>query len=279
MITIILIPYFDHFIKAMLKEIGWILVIILLFIAILYGLQRSFIYLPAKITPQRGDFQANDMSKIKLQTADDLSLLAWYKAAEDNLPTVIYLHGNAGHIGYRMPIARKLMDAGFGVLLVEYRGYGGNAGRPSEKGFYMDGEAAIQFLLQRGLTPQEMVLYGESIGSGVATYLAAKLPVCAVILQSPMTSLKGLARFHYPWFPFSPWDKYDSLKRIDKINASLLILHGKQDRVVPFEEGKTLFEKAVEPKLMISFTDRGHNNLWDNTFYQKILDFIRAYCA
>lgn len=261
------------------KEIFWLLLIILLFGAVLYALQRSFIYLPAKVTPQRAAFGAEDMEKVELQTEDGLSLLAWYKAARQGMPTLVYFHGNAGHIGYRMPIARKLMEAGIGVLLVEYRGYAGNPGRPSEKGFYRDGEAAMQFLSKRGLQPEEMVLYGESIGSGVATYLAVNLPVCAVVLQAPMSSLTRIARFHYPWLPFSPWDKYDSLKRINQIEAFLLILHGKRDRVVPYEEGEKLFAKAVEPKNMISFTDRGHNDLWDDTYFQKIIDFVKTHCS
>lgn len=245
---------------------------------IMYLLQRHLIYFPAREVPSRQLFHANDMDLVQLHTDDGLVLNAWYKSALAHKPTIVYLHGNAGHIGYRMPLARQFLVAGFGVLLVDYRGYGGNTGRPSENGLYKDGRAAVNFLQQKGTKPGNIILYGESLGSGVATQLATEFPVCALILQSPYTSLKDVGRYHYPWILIPPWDKYNSLSRIGKIKMPLLILHGKEDEIVPFSLGLQLFEQAKEPKKMIGLEHKGHNNLWDSNFANHIIEFMRANC-
>jgi len=246
----------------------------------MYFWQRHLIYLPAKERPVPENYQADDMQVISLLTEDGLRLNAWYKAALKNQPTVLYLHGNAGHIGYRMPLARPLITAGFGVFLLEYRGYGGNEGFPTEAGLYEDGRAAMRYLLQQGIKPSQIVLYGESLGTGVATQLAVESDVCAVVLQSPFTSLVDLARFHYPLILIKPWDRFDSLKRIDSINAALLVLHGTHDQIVPYAQALSLFKKAAEPKKMLHFEQHDHHTLWNSdAFIDEVVDFIRAHCS
>lgn len=246
---------------------------------IMYVSQRHLIYHPSPQVPHLPEYHANDMTVITLHTQDNLELMSWYKPAINNQPTVLYLHGNAGHIGYRMHLARQFINAGLGVLLLEYRGYGGNKGRPSEQGLYKDGQAALTFLNQQGIKPEKLILYGESLGTGVATELASKHAVCAVILQAPYTSLIALAHFHYPLIFLKPWDKFDSLARIQAINAPLLVLHGEQDNVVPYKEGLTLFNAANEPKKMITFRNLDHHNLWDTPdFSREVLQFINSHC-
>ncbi|WP_331712929.1 alpha/beta hydrolase [Legionella spiritensis] len=229
--------------------------------------------------PSRKIFHAEAMQVVKLVTKDGLTLQSWYKAANPGKPTLLFLHGNAGHIGFRMPMANQWLAAGYGVLLLEYRGYGGNPGHPGEQGLYLDGIAAMAFLKEQGVTPSSTVLYGESLGTGVATYLAINYPVCAVILQSPFTSLPALARVHYPWIMIQPWDKFDSLSRIADIQAPLLILHGRNDAIVPYQQGVELFARAREPKLFVELPGKGHNDLWDQTFVNDILRFIKANCT
>lgn len=262
----------------MLKEIYWILLFFFVLLAVLYSLQRTLIYFPNKNKPERSTYHADDLSAVTLTTDDGLSLLSWYKAAQQDKPTIVYFHGNAGHIGNRMPIARQFLEQGLGILLVEYRGYGGNPGYPTEKGFYKDAEAAIHFLLNKNIKSKQLILYGESIGSAVAIYIGQHYPVCALILQSPMTSLTDLARYHYPWLPPIVWDKFNSVKRIDKLSDPLLFLHGTADQIVPFRQAKRLFKQANGPKQFISFDDKGHNNLWDEAYYQQIIQFIKANC-
>lgn len=245
----------------------------------MYVWQRHMIYIPAYQTPKPGDYHAQDMQIISLNTEDGVQLKSWYKPAHLGKPTLLYLHGNAGHIGYRMPLAREFIKDGFGVLLLEYRGYGGNPGSPTEQGLYADGRAAMQFLIQQRVQPKQLILYGESLGTGVATQLAVQYPVCAVILQSPFTSLTAVARYHYPWNLIKPWDKFDSLTRIKSINAPLLVLHGKQDRVVPYTQGFRLYNEAIEPKKMAEFAHGDHFNIWSmEQFENEVFQFIKRYC-
>lgn len=253
--------------------------IFLIMMLMMYFWQRHLIYFPSRETPNRLAFQAGQMQVVTLHTEDHLRLNAWYKPAESNQPTILHFHGNAGHIGFRMPLAHPLIASGFGVLLVEYRGYGGNEGSASEQGLYQDGRAAVQFLRSQGVPLNRMVFFGESLGTGIAVKLATEYPVCSVILQSPFTSLVDLARYHHPWIFLKPWDRFESLARIQAIQAPLLILHGKQDEIVPYAQGALLFKQAREPKKMKSFPGAGHNNLWGQPgFIQEILTFMDAYC-
>lgn len=256
------------------------LTIISIVVLLMYLFQRHLIYFPNRHTPKLEEFNASDMSIVSLHTKDNLHLKSWYKPASKHHPTILYLHGNAGHIGYRMPLVREFIDAGLGVFLLEYRGYGGNPGKPNEEGLYDDGSAAIQFLLQQGISSKHLILYGESIGTGVATQLATKYPVCAVILQSPFTSLTNLAQYHYPLSFLKPWDRYNSIERMKKINAPILVLHGKLDHIVPYQEGLKIFNEANEPKKMISFDNKEHNDLWNaDNFSKEIIQFALNYCS
>ena len=163
-------------------------------IALLFLFQRNLLYHPSATVPTPAESGVGEMRVVGLRTEDGLTLQAWYAAPRTaGGPVVVYFCGNAGHIGYRAFKVRRLLDAGFGTLLVGYRGYGGNPGRPTEVGFYADGRAALQFLAGEGVAPGRIVLYGESLGSGVAVQLAAARKVAAVILDAPYTSMIEMA--------------------------------------------------------------------------------------
>ncbi|WP_298627470.1 alpha/beta fold hydrolase [uncultured Legionella sp.] len=265
----------------MLKQI--LLIAGVLFAGVLllmYVFQRHLIYFPDRHVPDLKKFRAQDMKVVTLQTKDNITLNSWYMPAQANKPTVLYLHGNAGHIGYRMPLAREFIKSGLGVFLLEYRGYGGNKGSPTEKGFYEDSETALNYLVQQGIKPSAIAVLGESIGTGVATKLASEHQFCALILQSPFTSLTSVAQYHYPWLILKPWDQFNSLTRIKNINSPLLILHGTKDRIVPYTEGLALFEEANKPKKMSTLEHYDHNNLWDSKgFSNEIIHFIKTHCS
>ncbi len=245
----------------------------------IYFYQNHLIYRPTKETPELSNYDATDMQIVTLHTKDRLTLHAWYKPANTQGVTLLYLHGNAGNIGGRMTLARQFLNAGLGLLLVEYRGYGGNKGTPTEEGLIQDARAGLQFLLSQGIPLDKIALYGESLGSGVATKLATENTFCTVILQSPYTSLIDLSHYHYPWIWIKPRDRFDSLAKIQAVHAPLLILHGIKDDVVPYSQGKTLFQHANEPKKMISFTIKGHNNIWNSPgFAKNVLHFINDHC-
>lgn len=265
----------------MIKQFMLISVLVaFLSIVLMYIFQRHLIYYPSKSRAHLNDYQVKDMHVINLHTKDGLVLTSWYRPAKENHPTLLYFHGNAGNIGGRMALGREFMDAGLGLLLLEYRGYGGNKGNPTEQGLYEDGRTAIRFLQQQGIKNEDIVLYGESLGSGVATKLGVEYPVCAVVLQSPYTSLTDMTRFYYPFMLLKPWDRFDSLQRIQSINAPILILHGTKDTVVPYSQGLTLFQHAHEPKKMLSFEQEGHNNIWNAPgFSEHIYKFVTEYCS
>lgn len=265
----------------MLKQLIAIFCFIVIFvIALIYFFQRHLLYFPTRQTPQLTAYKATDMEIIRLKSADNITLKSWYKKAKKNKPTVLYLHGNAGHIGYRMPMARQLMNAGFGVLLLEYRGFGGNRGSPTEQGLYKDAQAALAFLAQQQVTDNQLVIFGESLGTGVATKMAAEHKACALILQSPFTSITDVAHYHYPWLLIKPWDSYNSLERIGQINTPLLLIHGQKDLIVPYQQGLTLFHAANEPKKMLSLPTIAHNNVWSaKDIYGSITSFINEHCT
>ena len=208
-------------------------------VAALFVFQRNLMYYPDTTVPSPAASGVSEMEAVSLATDDGLRLLAWYRAAVEGRATVVYFHGNGGHLGHRGDKVRPYLDAGLGVLLVSYRGYAGNPGSPTEDGLYADGRAALDFLAERGVGPAGVVLYGESLGSGVAVELAhrraASEPVAAVVLESPFSTVPDVAQAHYPFVP-ARWmvkDRFDSVAKIAAIGAPLLILHGVRDRVSP----------------------------------------------
>jgi len=209
-------------------------------------------------------------------TADGLSLLCWYLPPRDGRPVIVYFHGNGGHIGYRAARLRWFAGYGYGMLMVEYRGYGGNLGTPSEAGFHTDGAAALDFLSSCGITPNRIVLYGESLGSGVAVRLAAQREVVGLILEAPFTSVAEVAQYHYSFMPAAAmvWDRFDSLSRIGNVRAPILFLHGERDRVVPIRFGRALFDAAPEPKEFWTSREAGHETLAQFGALDAVLSFL-----
>ena len=229
----------------------------------LYVFQRHLLYFPDRTRPQLAGLAQLGVREVTLTTADGLSLLSWYLPPHDGRPVIVYFHGNGGHIGYRTERLQRFARDGFGVLLVEYRGYGGNPGTPSETGLYADGRAAIDFVERERGAAGRPVLYGESLGSGVAARLAAEQVVAALILEAPPTSIAEVAQYHYPFVPAARLvrDRFDSLSIIAKVKAPILVLHGDRDRVVPPRFGHALFDAAPEPKEGWFPAEAGHEDL------------------
>lgn len=241
----------------------------------MYVLQRKLMYFPTQALPALTEVGAADMQAVQLRTADGLELVAWYKPATSGAE-IIYFHGNGGNISHRTGKIRPLLQAGHGVLLVSYRGYGGNPGSPTEAGLIADGRAAYDFLRQRKVPPERIALIGESLGSGVAVALAAEREVAAVMLEAPFTSAADVGQRAYPWLPVR-WlikDRFDSLSRLRRIDAPLLIVHGENDGVVPAEFGHRLLEAAAEPKQGAFLAGGGHGNLEVFGLLRYELDFL-----
>jgi fermentation-respiration switch protein FrsA (DUF1100 family) len=243
-----------------------------------YLAQRSLQYFPDKNypgTPQ--DSGVPDMEIVELKTEDGLTLNAWFAPPpKKDGQIVVLFHGNAGHIGHRAIKARHFIDRGIGVLLVEYRGFGGNPGRPTEQGLYHDGRAALRFLEQREYTVSQLILYGESIGSGVAVQMALEIQPRYLILEAPFSSAADVAKMQYFFLPvdFLMKDRYDNIKKIADIKTNLLIVHGDEDMVIPIELAQMLFVRANHPKEFITINGGHHNDLFDHHAGHIINDWL-----
>jgi fermentation-respiration switch protein FrsA (DUF1100 family) len=242
----------------------------------LYVFQRHLLYLPGGGRPVLGDLAALGVREVTVPTADGLSLLAWYVPPRDARPVIAYFHGNGGHIGYRAERLRRFARYGYGVLMLEYRGYGGNQGTPNEAGLLTDGAGALDFLIGGGVPSARVALYGESLGSGVAVPLAAQREVAGLILEAPFTSVAEVAQYHYSFMPAAAmvWDRFDSLSWISKVRAPMLILHGEHDRIVPIRFGRALFNAAPEPKEFWSAREAGHETLAQFGAFEAVLSFL-----
>ena len=261
--------------RAMLKMIWSLLLFALVAYAVimvgLFFLQRQMIY-----GPDRRDFTLTMPSGpgyqvVETETADGLKLRHLWAAPEhSDTPVFLVFHGNAGNVSHRPGKFAFLSDSGVGLLLTEYRGFGGNPGSPDEKGLYADGRSVLDWLADEGIPPGRIVLYGESLGSGVATKMAAELsaqgtPPLALVLEAPFTSVPAVAQRRFWWLP-AAWltlDRFDNLSRIADIDTEILILHGTADRVVPYDMGVALADAAGPRARFLSLEGAGHIELLD----------------
>lgn len=242
----------------MAGAIAYALVLLLVFL-----LQPRLVYFPQvehelAATPRGSGL---DFEEVWLQTADAEKLHAWWTPAPAARGAVLILHGNAGNISHRIDYLKMFQRMGYATLLIDYRGYGRSSGAPSEQGTYVDAGAAWQYLLdRRQLKPQDIVVFGESLGGGVATWLAAQHPPRALILASTFTSVPALGAEVYPWLPVRLLARirYDNLQRIAQIGVPVLIAHSREDDIIPFAHGEALFAAAHQPKQLLVLSG-GHN--------------------
>jgi len=254
-------------------------VVVLVYLVVVTGctvFQRSLMYFPSGDLPTPAAAGAPEMRVVTLVTDDGLELTSWYAPPSTRRGVIVYFQGNGGHIGHRIFKVRDFLDAGYGLLLVGYRGYGGNPGSPSEAGLFADGRAALAFLAGEGIAGEDIVLLGESLGTGVAVYLASERTVGAVILEAPFTSAADAGKRAYPFLPVNQliYDRFDSLSRIDAVTAPLLVVHGERDNIIPVDLGRELFAAANEPKEGHFLARAGHNNMIDYGLLAIELEFL-----
>ncbi|HIE06039.1 MAG TPA: alpha/beta hydrolase [bacterium (Candidatus Stahlbacteria)] len=239
-----------------------ILLIILLLIGLIYiGLlllffftQDRFVYfpnLPGREIRQTPRDIGLDYEDIEITTQDRVKIHGWFIPAADEREVLLFCHGNAGNISHRLESIRIFHDLGLSVLIFDYRGYGQSGGRISEQGSYLDGKAVWRFLIKdKGTSPARIILFGRSVGTGVACWLAVQEKPAALILESPFTSIPDLGQELYPYFPVRILCRirYENLKSISKVSCPILIIHSQDDEIVPIRHGERLFEAANEPK-------------------------------
>lgn len=247
-------------------------------------MDRSFIFFPEKHIAATPESVGLEFEDVTLQASDGVKVNGWYVPHPESKQTLLFFHGNAGNISNRIYNLRLFHDQlGLSVFILDYRGYGKSEGEPSEEGTYRDGEAALSYLKERtGRESRDFLFFGRSLGAAVAVELALKNPPRALILESPMTSVRDMAKNLFPFLPvgFMISTEYDSLSKIGKIHVPVFVLHGDRDEVVPFEQGKRLFEAANSPKQFYTIPGAGHNNTTDvggAPYWKAWKDFLKTH--
>jgi len=230
-------------------------------VAFVYFMQDRMIYFPfgqIEQTPRNIGLAYDD---ITLTTRDRERINAWYVPAPDERAALLFCHGNAGNISHRLDSLRIFNSLGLSVLLFDYRGYGNSTGAPSEKGTYADADAAWEYLVKTaGKSPEKIIVFGESIGCAVAAELSLRRQVGGLIMLAGFTSLPDLGQQLYPWLPVRLLSRYRyaTLQKIASISCPKLIIHSRDDEIVPFRHGRALFEQACDPKEFLEIKG-GHN--------------------
>jgi len=237
---------------------------VLAVVGLIWITQRRLIYLPTQNVPDIA-VALPGIEEVTYPTEDGLTLAAWFIPAtgEETSGTVVVFNGNAGNRANRLPLGEAFARRGYAVLLVDYRGYGGNPGRPSEEGLGADARAAVAYLKTRsGFDSDRLLYFGESLGAAVALGLVDHQEPAVLVLRSPFTSLPDVASTHYPFLPTSLllWDRYPNLETIRGIDVPVMIVAGSDDSIVPVEQSKKLFEASPEPKRLLVIEGADHND-------------------
>ena len=255
-----------------------LLVIYAVLVGTVYLLQRKLQYFPdADPVPLPRGQEFRGLQTVELVSEDGIRSLSWYWPGEKPL-TLVYFGGNGGNRADRLDWARDFHRLGYGLLLLDYRGYGGNPGTPTETGLYRDAQAALDWLGRE--SDQKLAYFGESLGSGVAVEMATRVTPAGLIIQSGFSSAVDVGRSRYPFLPVGLLmkDRFDSLLKIRGVGCPLLAIHGDRDRTVPLPLGRALFEAAPEPKDWLPVPGAAHNDVsgvGGQSYWKKIDAFLQ----
>ena len=251
----------------------------LVLIIFIYFYQRNLLYHPSENNYQNDNIKFN-YDEIFIKVDEEIQLKSWIIRKDlKKFKTLVIFHGNAGDLSNRIYKLNELYKLDINILLISWRGFSGNKGSPTEKNLYADAKASIKWLNEQGVKNSQIILYGESLGSGVAVEIGKENNFNSIILESPFTSIENSAKIYYPYLPVKLLlkDRYDSISKIKKINTPILIMHGKKDDVVPFSMGKELFEKANSPKYSYFTSDDDHMMEFNSSLLNEVKNFIEKY--
>jgi fermentation-respiration switch protein FrsA (DUF1100 family) len=253
-------------------------------VAILFAacfMDEKFIFFPSATIEATPKDYGLDYEDVYFKTADGVRLNGWLIRHPDAQATLLWFHGNGGNIGHRARGAMLLHDkVKANIFMIDYRGYGRSEGAASEAGTYEDAGAALRYLKARGeIDPKEIVFFGQSLGSAVAADLAGREECLAVILEAPFASIREMAKAIYPFLPLGPLIKtsYDVVEKVKAVKAPLLVVHGERDDIVPFEQGRKVFDAATGPKEFHALRAAHHNDTFEvggDAYFGVIKDFI-----
>jgi pimeloyl-ACP methyl ester carboxylesterase len=261
-------------------------------VGLAFAFQDQLLFQPSSRLLATPDDAGMDYETVRLETEDGETLHGWWIPAPDvsretspddrATHTLLFFHGNAGNISGRLESVQQFRRLGLNVLIVDYRGYGQSTGTPSEQGIYADAAACWEHLTaERGIAPADVVVFGRSMGGGAATWLAARRTPGAVILESVFTNVPDVGAHHYPFLPVRALatNQFDNEARVAEIEAPKLFIHSREDRVVPFELGRRVYEAAAEPKHFLEIQG-GHNDgflVSSEVYLDTIDDFLSTY--
>ena len=258
-----------------IKSFFLLILIYVVITVIVYFYQRKLLYHP--FSPQiTGEGLVHNFETINFKTSDNFVLKGWFHLKNSNKKTILFLHGNAGNLDNRIDKLNSLGSMEINFLIIAWRGYSGNLGSPSEVGLYKDALGAIKWLNEKGISNDQIVLYGESLGTAIATEVGQNKNFAGIILEAPFTSMVDMGQKIYPIFPvrFLLKDKYESKNKIKNLKSPILVLHGRKDKIVPFYMGEKIFEMANNPKFKY-FTDLDdHMMNFDDKLINEIDLFI-----
>ena len=252
-----------------------------LLLTVVFFFQSNLLYHPSVNNYLKNQVinEPTEIEKVKITTEDKIELLGWfYNKNINKFKTILFFHGNAGSLENRTYKLNHFKDLKVNFLIIAWRGFSGNKGQPNEIGLYKDAESAIKWLKMKGINEKNIILYGESLGTGVAVEIAQNKKYAGVILESPFTSMVNMGRKYYPFFPvrFLLKDKFESYKKINKISVPILIMHGEVDKIVPYAMGKKMYELANEPKFFYSQEYGDHMIEYDEKLLLALKKFIQS---
>jgi uncharacterized protein len=261
-----------HYLRRLVGIFGTILAVYVVFLAFLVLAQRQLMYFPnyPDSTPFSPIASKLDGFSTLAYTASDGTKLHGFFAPpiSGRKLTIVFYQGNAGSLALRADKIRMWRDQGFGVMLATYRGYEGNEGSPTEQGLYQDARMAIEAAKSRGVDISQMVLYGESLGSGIAVEMAAEMssltPPAGLVLEVPYTSIPEVGAYRYPFVPifWMLWDRYESINKVQNIHAPTLVLQAGKDKVIPPMFAKKLFDALPAPKKILTNINASHTTIY-----------------
>ena len=275
----------NFFFKKTLIKMNYFTTIILIFLLFYffilfttYFFQRNLLYHPGE-NNYFGNPLLVSIEKVKIKTQDNIELVSWYHSKNiNNYKTILFLHGNAGSLENRIHKINHFKDININFLLLAWRGFSGNKGKPTEQGLYEDARSAIRWLKSKGVPEKNIIIYGESLGTGIATEIAQNKNFAGIILESPFTSMIDAGKNKYPYLPVRLLlkDKYESDKKVKNIKSPILVMHGKVDNIVPFYMGKKIYELANEPKYSYFSEYDDHMMEYNENLLNNLKKFINS---
>tara|TARA_Y100001970_G_scaffold80528_1_gene102272 strand:- start:1684 stop:2496 length:813 start_codon:yes stop_codon:yes gene_type:complete len=265
-------------IKYMISFFTAIILIYLLIIAFMYFNQRNLLYHPSE-NNYTNDTIEFTFEEVSIPTPTGIKIKGWFHKKDLNQKkTLVFFHGNAGDLSNRIHKLNLIKNFDINFLIVAYRGFSGNEGKPTEKGLYEDAKSTLNWLSKKKITDDKIIIYGESLGTGVSIEVTQNKRYAGLILESPFTSMVDAAKFYYPYLPVSLIlkDKYESLKKLNNIKIPILVMHGKKDRIVPFKMGKIVFERANEPKYSYFPEDDDHMMEYNENLLKILNKFFNS---